>query len=526
MEYGIIHYGTAAYHNLSSAFPTCGIVVELPNGATMRKWNTILRDLGMAVEGESKPEDLFEFVKAAFEKQKSVSLDVEFARGYVASPDGTLPVAAQKASRLYASRKHIYVDELVFAALFEYIASYYMWAKDFEDTNAFSFCFRYTVSLLNYSCRLGMLTDDKHKAELLMEMSARCDANAVNLIADLYWSCLAFAFCHEFAHIYLNHAAHQPENQAGFWVQEYEADAVGYDVYLRIIESVGEYSEEPFATVFHDYLYVAPMILFQFYEDTYYLGYWLFGERTGHSHPPLRDRINALLRLSEGDEYTFETHEGNIILNNYMDISDCFREQLILKLRKGKLNSILQEGVAFMETPGYTEALKFQQSMCKELEEDAQQLGVEQDLLIGLWDTAVDIEILNAPGANEFVWSYKGKTHSTKAFNVQFALKKVLVFILEFGASFQMPDDPVRTVLTALLILYKLVKIGTVNLNETHANILMKCHQLNAYESPIKEANLLSAVGCTSGCIDDLAQLGCLELIDGNIWLKERVLIQ
>ena len=146
-------------------------------------------------------------------------------------------------------------------------------------------------------------------------MSAWCDANAVNLIADLYWSCLAFAFCHEFAHIYLNHAAHQPENQAGFWVQEYEADAVGCDVYLRIIESVGEYSEEPFATVFHDYLYVAPMILFQFYGDTYYLGYWLFGERTGHSHPPLRGRINALL---------------------------------ILKLKKGKLNSILQEGVAFM----------------------------------------------------------------------------------------------------------------------------------------------------------------------------------
>lgn len=298
MEYGIIHYGTSAYHDLSSAFPTCGIAVQLPNGATMHKWNTILQDLGMAADGESRPEDLFQFVKAAFEKQKSVSLDVKFARGYVASPDGRLPVAMQEASRLYASRKHIYVDELVFAALFEYIAAYYIWAKDFEDTSAFSFCFRYTLSLLNYSCRLGILTDDRHKAELLTEMSARCDANAVNLIADLYWSCLAFAFCHEFAHIYLDHAAHQPEDQDGFWAQEYEADAVGYDVYLRIIESVEENLGEPFAAVFHDYLYVAPMILFQFYEDTYYLGYWLFGERTGHSHPPLRDRLDALLRLT------------------------------------------------------------------------------------------------------------------------------------------------------------------------------------------------------------------------------------
>lgn len=415
MEYGIIHYGTAAYHDLSSAFPTCGIAVELPAGATMRKWSTILQDLGMAAEGESKAEDLFRFVKAAFEKQKSASLDMEFARGYVASPDGTIPVASQKASRLYASRKHIYVDELIFASLFEYIAVYYIWAKDYEYKDAFSFCFRYTASLLNYSCRLGLLTDDRHKAELLMEMSARCDANAVNLIADLYWSCLAFAFCHEFAHIYLNHAAHQPDSQDGFWAQEYEADAVGYDVYLRIIESVKDSPGEPFATIFHDYLYAAPMILFQFYEDTYYLGYWLFGEQTGHSHPPLRDRIDALLRLSESDEYTFETHEGNIVLNNYMDISDCFREQLILKLWRGKLNSLLQEGVAFMETPGYTEALEFQQSMCKELEEEAQLFGVEKDLLIGLWNTAVDIEFLNSPGASEFVWSHKNKIYSTKA---------------------------------------------------------------------------------------------------------------
>lgn len=259
----------------------------------------------------------------------------------------------------------------------------------------FLFASGYTVSLLNYSCRLGILTDEVHKAELVTETGARCDNNAVNLIADLYWSCLAFAFCHKFAHIYLKHAAYPPENLNGFWDQEYEADAIGYDVYLQIIEAVRSHPDEPFEKVFHDYLYIAPMVLFQFYEDTYYMGYWLFGERTGDSHLPLRDRPNALLRLSESDKYTFETREGNIVLNNYMDISDCFREQLLLKLRKGKLNSLLQEGVAFMEAPGYTEALEFQKSMCEKLKENAQLLGVDKDLLVGLWDTAVDIEILD-----------------------------------------------------------------------------------------------------------------------------------
>ena len=525
MEYGIIHYGTAAYHNLSAAFPTCSIAVEHPNGYTKRKWSTVLHDLGLTASSESPPEDLFQFVKSAFEKQKGVRLDVEFARGYVASPDGTLPVPSQEASRLYASRKHIYVDELVFTSLFEYIATYYIWAKDFEDRNAFSFCFRYTVSLLNYSCRLGILTDEVRKAELVTEIGARCDNSAVNLIADLYWSCLAFAFCHEFAHIYLEHAAHPPENPNGFWDQEYEADAVGYDVYLQIIESVGNHPNEPFEKVFHDYLYIAPMVLFQFYEDTYYLGYWLFGERTGDSHPPLRDRLNALLRLSESDKYTFETREGNIVLNNYMDISDCFREQLLLKLRKGKLNSLLQEGVAFMEAPGYTDALEFQKSMCERLKGDAQLLGVDKDLLVGLWDTAVDIEILNAPGNNEFIWSHNGKAHSTKAFNIQFALKKILVFILEFGASFQMPDDPVRTVLTALLILYNLVDCSTIDLDKTHANVLIKCHEMDGYNSPIEETDLLEATGCTYACIDELVWLGCLEVQNGSIRLRERIFI-
>ena len=130
--------------------------------------------------------------------------------------------------------------------------------------------------------------------------------------------------------------------QINMWKREYEADAVGYDVYLQIIERSQENTQGQFAGVFHDYLYTAPMILFQFYEDTYFWSYWLFGERIGNSHPPLYERFDALLRISEQSKYTFDTHEGNILLNNYMDISESFREQLILKLQKGKLHQVIQ----------------------------------------------------------------------------------------------------------------------------------------------------------------------------------------
>ena len=80
-----------------------------------------------------------------------------------------------------------------------------LWAKDFEDKELFSFCFRYATGLFNYSCRLGVLTNDDRKAQLVEIIRKHCDINGVNLISDLYWSCLAFAYCHELAHIYLKH---------------------------------------------------------------------------------------------------------------------------------------------------------------------------------------------------------------------------------------------------------------------------------------------------------------------------------
>ena len=526
MKYGIVHYGSVAYHRPSAFYSTCKIATELPQGRTISLWKDSLSRIGFDIAAEEPtPKDLFQFVKAAFEEQKNELLEVEFVKKYIASPDGKLPIPSKRASRLYSGKGMVYVDELILSALFEYIAVYYLWARDFEDRDVFSFCFRYTAGLLNYSCRLGILTNAEREAQLVEQIFRRSDINAVNLISDLYWSCLAFAFCHEIAHIYLRHTE-QGDGSGNLWEKEYEADAVGYDVYLQIIEKASKYSKEPFAEVFHDYLYTAPMILFQFYEDTCFMSYWLFGEQAGNSHPPLHERFHALLRISERPEYTFETGEGNDLLNNYMDISDCFREQLILKLRKGKLHPIIQEGVAFMSQSGYQEAELFQKSMCENLRTEAEKNGWNPEQLIGLWDMAVDIELLDEPDSNPFVWSYKGQTYSTKAFNVRFSLKKVLISILEFGASMELPDSTVKAVFTALVILYKLLDINTVELREEYAVVLIKCHELHADERPIREEELLQLPDVSSETIDKLVLLGCIELEDGFVRLKEEIYIR
>lgn len=527
MKYGIVHYGTAAYHNPSTGHSTCKIAAELPDSQTITLWKSYLREKGSDVDAaEPTVADLFQFIKSAFEKQKGTLLDIEFSKKYIASVDGTSPILASDASRLFSEKNEVYVDELILSALFEYIATYYLWAKVEKDVDVFSFSFKYTVTLLNYACRLGILTNDEREAQLVSQIRKHCDLGEVNLIADLYWSCLAFAFCHEIAHIYLNHTEHRTDSLDVRWQREYDADAIGYGVYLELIETVKEDAKIPFAGIFHDYLYVAPMILFQFYEDTYFMDYWLFGERAGNSHPPLQARIHALLQISEQPKYTFETREGNIVLHNYMDVSDHFREQLLIKLQKGKLHPLVQGGFAYMSSSGYLEAVRFQENMCDELRVEAERMGIDRDRLVGLWDTAVDIELLDSPDTNAFVWSHEGKTYSSKAFNVRFSLKKVLVSVLELGGSLELPDTSVKTIFAALLILYKIAEITTIELSEDQAAALIECYRLHADRYPIKEDQLLLVPGVSEATITNLSHIGCVELSEGTVRLQEEIFIR
>lgn len=523
MMYGLVHFGHIAYHQPAKDHSTCDLAVILPDGKTISLWKAMLSNMGFDTSlPESTPKELFDYVKRTFEAQRQVSLHAEFLKKYIASLDGTKPIPSSQASRLFSGGNIVYVDELVLSELFEYIATYYLWALDLDDRDLYSFCFRYTTCLLNNSARLGILTSDERKAQLVEWIQKKCTIKGVNLIADLYWSCLAFAFCHELAHIYLNHEELDDSHDI-LWGAEYDADAVGYEVYLHMIETAQQNIAEPFAGIFHNYLYTAPMILFRFYEDTYFMGYWLFGEQSGGSHPPLSQRFEKLLRISEQPKYTFDTSEGNDLLNNYLDVSDYYREQLILKLQRGKLHQVIQEGVVRVSQTGYFEAEIFQNAMCEALTEVAEKNNLNTDRLIGLWDTAVDIELLDEPSANSFVWSHKGTTYSTKAFNVRFSLKKVLILILEYGGTFAIPDGKVRTVLFALFILYKLFDMSTIELSEAHASALIKCAEFHAFDRPIREEELLLAPNVTYTVISDLEQLGCVELTDGKVRLVESI---
>jgi len=84
MKRGIVHYVRLAYHQPAEAHSTCKLAVSLPNGRTISLWKETLCNMGFDISllcPTSK--ELFEPVKAIFEKQKKVTLHVEFSSTYI-----------------------------------------------------------------------------------------------------------------------------------------------------------------------------------------------------------------------------------------------------------------------------------------------------------------------------------------------------------------------------------------------------------------------------------------------------------
>lgn len=102
----------------------------------------------------------------------------------------------------------------------------------------------------------------------------------------------------------------------------------------------------------------------------------------------------------------------------------------------------------------------------------------------------------------------------------------MLTSVLEFSASFTIPESKIKAVLSILLILVCLLDITTFKLDTEHAKVLIKCKELKADIHPIREEELLQVTGASNAIVNDLSQLGCIELNQGTIQLNESILIQ
>lgn len=266
--------------------------------------------------------------------------------GYLTKAHSHESVRHNDEHRIYSNSRGVYVDLLMSSVLYDYAATYYVWARYEDRRDIVSECFKQALYNFDGCCRKGKFSGVEGSHHMINLLDDNLQNWEMVLVADLYWCMLAFALCHEVAHIYLKHCDFNNDKQISdeeIRKQEYEADKAGYDIYLRVLMKYMHRTTDETSSVFQEYMYTAPMILLLFYRGLFFVDELLYNEQRLETHPKEDDRINKLLEISQSDEYDFDTVGGNILLSNYYNVSDAFCEMLRTKLQEGKLKELIRK---------------------------------------------------------------------------------------------------------------------------------------------------------------------------------------
>lgn len=500
---------------------------HLEDSKSQQLWIEMLKEEGIYAESNDVDINaLFEYVKLGFESVFNYRPDAFFISQYIAANNGEMAVRHDQASRAFTTGSLVYIDKLMVNVLLEYTANHYLWARFGNDV--FPFCFKYTLKILDACCRQGYLNSDESLCELLSQFKDKGDAKAYTFIADLYWCIIAFIMCHELAHIYIDDISKKENKPITDIEAETLADEYGYNVFLHLIESMNSHTDSSYATVFQDYLYAAPMILFLFYEDLYFMENWIYGERISlGEHSSFSSRLSRLLDLSREWDIQIDLSEGDAVLASYWNISDLFREELVYKLKNGKLTEVMQKGYCNMKnTSGYEQALQFDMSIQQQLNTLAANLGINPGKMIGLYNIAVKYDVLDSEVADHsLVHTANGKVVSTKPYNLRFRLAASLSAVIDTGITLFAPVQIILTIMQLINILITLVSESSIEISEEQAKVLLECYRLNTMHSPVNEDQILTAVGASHKTVDELCRLKCIELVDGKIKLVEEIIL-
>lgn len=310
--------------------------------------NTVWEKL-MGPRGYSLTEDdnaflraLFDLVCDEFAEQYHEKLGIHLVEGYLTQDEGGKHVQFNTAPRVMAEEKCVYIDTIISTMLFDYVATHYTWSRfeDFPDVS--DDCFRVLLYILNGCCNKGDLADAEG-ATHIFEYLSKLSNDDVSAISDIYWCILIFMMCHEVAHIYMHHHENGA-NEHDAYEQECEADAVGYDIYLRMMLKYMHSREDKPSSVLQEYSYTAPMVGLNFFQDLYKVQEILHCEKQDDSYPSPAKRIALLLDISQQEQYHFDSRDGNIVLHNFLDLSDVFYEKLKIYYSSGRLAKILKRG--------------------------------------------------------------------------------------------------------------------------------------------------------------------------------------
>lgn len=230
----------------------------------------------------------------------------------------------------------VHIDELFESSMMSFFLVIFNWSKKFDDPKMYGNCFLYLLYIMNDVSILGDIPDEKSNEELLKIMQG--DAQIMDLASSCYWTVVIFSLAHEVAHSYFASVGRKfPDRRK----EEFEADAIAYDIVLKII--IDQSRMEEYKRIIEDYTYLAPVMYMQFFDLFYYTDRVLYNKRiTTDTHPLPKDRISHLFAIANDEKYDFDTVDGNYLYNGFLDVYDEYRTQLILKKERGKLDKIIR----------------------------------------------------------------------------------------------------------------------------------------------------------------------------------------
>lgn len=272
---------------------------------------------------------MFDIVKRYFAKEYSyIGTEIELSNLYQNSIN----------SYIYNDRINptfVHIDELFESTVMGFLLAMFKWSKDFENLEVYGECFKYVLFLMNDVCIFGEMQGMDANQALMDTVNG--DIQILQLAEDCYWAIVVFSLAHEIAHAYLaaigkKYTKKHPEKE------EYDADMIAYHIVLKIIME-----EKGANTVLEEYTYLAPMIYMDFFDLYYYTDRVLYKTIfLDWKHPAPIKRKNRLFAVADKDEYDFNTIDGNHLYSGFLDVYDEFKDQLIMKMAKGKLDKILR----------------------------------------------------------------------------------------------------------------------------------------------------------------------------------------
>ncbi len=223
---------------------------------------------------------------------------------------------------------HIVFDELLIYTVWGFYTTVFSLVDDSSDQN-FERCIKNIYVLLD-------LQGLKHQIgcysiEEVTKMLNIISDNMLHRIMDCFWVTWAFLVSHELYHIKKN-------SSNASYNEEMEADLFAYKTIINLImtQKRGELPEE--IKVFYEDTYLAPIMLFNYFElfDAYCI---LCGKEVCYDfHPSPQKRQEQIFNLFDDcipDD--MDTWLGNEVLNTFLENSDALKRQITYKKRLGKI---------------------------------------------------------------------------------------------------------------------------------------------------------------------------------------------